>query len=96
MSESTPERRGGPPVGDRYSLGMEQRHDEDTRGRVQITPEIIAEMRAEFDRMKEYEMIDALDRIREESGIGWAIYCSAFMGREVDGWRVEVCEALSG
>lgn len=74
---------------------MEPRHDEDTRHLPQITPEIIAQMREEMERAKEYDCIEILDSIRKESGIGWAIYASTFMGRDVDGWRAEVCEALN-
>jgi hypothetical protein len=70
---------------------MEQRPDQGN----QISPEIIAQMRDEMERAKEYELIDILDGIRIDYGIGWAIYCSSFMGREVDVWRVNVCEALN-
>ena len=75
---------------------MNEGPNNDTSPRVRIPPEVLAEMREEFDRQTEYRKIETLDQIRLEYGIGWAIYCSAFMGREVDNWRVDVCEALNG
>lgn len=70
---------------------MEQRPDQGN----QISAEILDQMWDEMQRAREYELIEILDGIRKEFGIGWAIYCSSFMGREVDVWRAGVCEALN-
>jgi hypothetical protein len=75
---------------------MESDNRKNTTRQVQIPSDVLDQMREDFDRASEYQQISALDSIREEYGIGWAIYASAFMGREVDVWRVKICEVLNG
>ncbi len=59
-----------------------------------IPSEILDQMEKDLAAGKLWEKIAFLDQIREEFGIGWAVYLSAFMGPTVNGWLVDVCEAL--
>ncbi len=63
-----------------------------TRG--QISEAVLDQMETDLAAGKLWEKIAFLDQIREEFGIGWAVYLSAFMGPTVNGWLVDVCEAM--
>ncbi len=64
--------------------------------RVQIPSDVLDQMEKDLAAGKLWEKLRFLDEIREEFGIGWAIYLSAFMGPTVNDWRVDVCKALNG
>ena len=82
------------------SRPMNQRHEDRTRdpgrepGSSIVPLWIIEEMREEMERGKALDQIRVLEGIREEFGIGWAIYAAGFMGPEIEEWRADVCEAL--
>ena len=73
---------------------MSQGPENDTT-RVQIPLDVLDQMEKDLAAGKLWEKLKFLDEIREEFGIGWAIYLSAFMGPAVNDWRVDVCEALN-
>jgi len=64
--------------------------------RAQISEAVLDQMAEDMAAGKLWEKIKILDQIREEFGIGWAVYASTFMGPTVVEWRVDVCEALNG
>ena len=63
--------------------------------RVQIPSDVLDQMEKDLAAGKLWDKLKFLDSIREEFGIGWAIYLSGFMGPTVNDWRVDVCEALN-
>ena len=77
-----------------WSEVMGQGPEKDTT-RIQISSDVLDQMEKDLAAGKLWDKLKLLDSIREEFGIGWAIYLSAFMGPAVNDWRVDVCEALN-